>query len=107
MLKLQADKMKNAIARAKAIHPRVRVIDSANRIYSVSGSNGGEYTVRFVVVNGLKLADCNCASGRRAQMCFHVASAAPVNIAVQSMRRENPTPAESQASGSLAALTEP
>src|SRR4030095_7365681 len=97
MLKLQADKMKNAIARAKAGRRRVSVIDAANRIYSVSGSNGGEYTVRFVVVNGFEMANRNFAAGRRAQMWFPGASAAPVNIAVQSMRRENPTPAESQA----------
>jgi uncharacterized Zn finger protein len=97
MLKLQRDKMTNAIARAKQVHPRVRVIDAANRVYAVSGSNGGEYAVKFHVINGEKFSECDCAAGRKAQMCYHVASAAVVNIAVQSMRQQNPTPAESQA----------
>lgn len=98
MLKLEADKMQKAIERAKAVHPKVRVISADNRTYGVTSSDGKrEYTVKFVVANGLKLAQCDCAAGRKAQMCFHVASAAPVNIAVQSQRQQNPTPAESQA----------
>lgn len=83
MLKLEADKMKKAIERAKAVHPKVKVVNASERTYAVSGSKGGSYTVRFVVVNGMKLAECDCAARG---MCYHIASAAAVNIAVQSMR---------------------
>src|SRR5215510_12363699 len=88
--------MQKEIERAKAIRPRVRVINADERTYSVTGSRGGAYTVRFVVANGLKLAECDCAAGRQEMMCFHVASAAQVNVMVQSMRKSAP-PADEHA----------
>jgi len=87
MIKLEPNKMQKAIERAKAVRPRVTVINADDRIYSVTGSRGGAYTVKFVVANGLKLAECDCAAGRQEMMCFHVASAAQVNVMVQSMRK--------------------
>ena len=94
MIKLEPNKMQKAIERAKAVRPRVRVINASERIYSVTGSRGGSYTVKFVVANGLKLAECDCAAGRQEMMCFHVAAAAQVNVMCQSMRRQAaPAPA--------------
>src|SRR5215470_13913454 len=87
MIKLETNKMQKAIERARAIRPRVRVINADERIYSVTGSHGNAYTVKFVIANGLKLAECDCAAGRQEMMCFHVAAAAQVNVMVQSMRR--------------------
>src|SRR5262249_47000584 len=92
MIKLQTNKMQRAIERAKAVRPRVTVISADERTYSVSGSRGNQYTVRFVVVGAKKLAECDCAAGRQEMMCFHIAAAASVNIAVQSMRRAAPAP---------------
>ena len=88
MIKLESNKMQKAIERAKAVRPRVRVISADERTYSVTGSKGNTYTVKFVVVNGLKLAECNCAAGQASMMCYHVAGAAQVNVMVQSMRRQ-------------------
>ncbi|MGE0128058.1 MAG: hypothetical protein AB7U82_08260 [Blastocatellales bacterium] len=85
--------MTKAIERAKAIRPRVRVISADARTYSVTGSKGDVYTVKFAVANGLKLAECDCKAGQRGQMCFHVAAAASINIAVQSQRQAAPAPA--------------
>src|SRR5262249_37367372 len=85
MIKLESNKMQRAIDRAKAARPRVRVISADERTYSVTGSKGNTYTVKFVVVNGLKLAECNCAAGQASMMCYHVAGAAQVNVMVQSM----------------------
>ena len=85
MIKLEADKMTKAIERAKAARPRVRVISAAERTYSVIGSKGDAYTVRFAVANGHKLAECDCPARG---LCYHIAAAASVNIAVQSMRRQ-------------------
>ena len=87
MIKLEPNKMQKAIERAKAVRPRVTVLSADERIYSVTGSRGGAYTVKFVVANGLKLAECDCAAGRQEMMCFHVAAAAQVNVMCQSMRR--------------------
>ena len=60
MIKLESNKMQKAIERAKAVRPRVTVINADDRTYSVTGSKGNRYTVRFVVVNGMKLAECDC-----------------------------------------------
>ncbi len=88
MIKLENnDKMRKAIARAKAVHPRVKWL--GERTYTVSSSDGQRlYTVRFVVANGHKLAECNCAAGQSEQLCYHVAAAASVNIAVASIHRQ-------------------
>jgi uncharacterized Zn finger protein len=85
MIRLEISKMTKAIERAKTVRPRVRVINADERTYAVTGSRGDVYTVRFAVANGHKLASCDCpAKG----ICYHVAAAASVNIAVQSMRRQ-------------------
>src|SRR5262249_25769182 len=101
MIKLESRTMTKAIARAKAVRPRVRVVSADERVYSVTGSKGDAYTVKFVVVNGLKLAECDCLAGQREQLCYHIAAAAAVNIAVQSMRRQgtqSPAPVSPRAS---------
>jgi len=87
MIKLEPATMTKAIERARRVRPRVRVISADERAYSVTGSKGDAYTVRFAVANGLKLAECSCKAGERDQMCFHVAAAAQVNVMVQSQRR--------------------
>jgi len=97
MIKLQADKMTKAIERSKAQHPRVRVVSASERTYSVTGSQGNAYTVKFVVVNGLRLGECDCPAGRREQVCYHLASAAQVNVMTQSMRQGASVPAVSYA----------
>jgi hypothetical protein len=96
MIKLESGNLTKAIERAKAVRPRVRVINSNERTYSVTGSKGDVYTVRFVVVDGKKLAECDCKAGQSNQVCYHVAAAAQVNIIHQSMKRQaasTPAPA--------------
>ena len=96
MLRLEIEKMRNAIAKAKKMRPRVTVVDAANRIYSVFVLSG-RYTVKFAVANGHKLGDCNCKGAQAGFICYHIAAAASLNIAVHSMREDNPTPGESSA----------
>jgi len=91
MLKLTNESMANAIERAKTERMKVRVINADARTFAVT-SKGKTYTVRFVVANGHKLGSCDCAARTH---CKHLAAAASLNIAVQSMRQ--PTPAESKA----------
>ena len=91
MLNLEPKKMQKAIERAKAIHPKVKPISVTDRTYAVTGSKGDTYTVKFVVVNGLRLAECNCAAGRKGMMCYHVSAAAAVNMGLQGMRAAEPT----------------
>lgn len=84
MIKLETKSMSKAIERAKAVHPKVRVISAADRVYAVTGRAGNNYTVRFAVAGGHKLGSCDCPARG---MCYHIAAAASVNIAVQSMRQ--------------------
>ena len=87
MIKLEQQKMTNAIKRAKQVRPFVKWL--GERRFSVTSSDKlTRYTVSFVVVNGHKLAECDCRAGRDGMLCFHVAAAAAVNIAVQSTRRQ-------------------
>ena len=85
MIRLEREKMQKAISRAKVIHPKVRMI--GERTYAVTGSTGSNYTVRFAVVDGMKLAECNCKAGSEGQVCFHLAAAASANIIIQALRR--------------------
>ena len=78
--------MANAIAHAKQVHPRVKWL--GGRRYAVSNSNGQRvYAVSFAVLNGVKLGECECKAGQAGMMCFHLAAAAAVNIAIQSQRK--------------------
>lgn len=88
MIKLErGDKMNKAIERAKAVRPFVKWL--GERTYTVSSRDGQRvYTVRFVVANGHKLAECNCKAGEAGMLCYHIAAAAAVNIAVASIRQQ-------------------
>lgn len=87
MIELEAKSMTSAIARAKTVRPKVRVINADNRTYVVYGSRGDAYIVRFAVENGHKLGECDCPAGRRGKLCYHIPCAASLNIAIQSMRK--------------------
>jgi hypothetical protein len=83
MLKLETAKMKNAIARAKAVKPTVRRI--AERTYSVTSTDGSKlHTVTFSVANGLRLGSCTCKAHEAGLLCYHIAAAAALNIALHS-----------------------
>lgn len=92
MLELTNKTMAGAIQRAKAERMKVRALSVDGRTFAVTNGKGKTYTVRFVVANGHKLGSCDCAARTH---CKHMAAAASLNIAVQSMRQ--PTPAESKA----------
>ena len=91
MLKLTNETMAKAIERAKAERMKVRVLSVSERKFAVTNSKGKTYTVRFVVANGSRLGECDCAARTH---CKHMAAAAAINIAVQSGREANPTPGE-------------
>jgi hypothetical protein len=91
MIRLERNKMENAILKAKAVRPRVKFL--ADRTFSVSGSRGNAYTVRFAVANGQRLGECDCPAGQSGHVCYHIAAAAAVNIGIQGMRRQASLPA--------------
>lgn len=86
MIRLEANKMAKAIEKARRLRPRV--IWLGGRDFKVIGASGDSYKVSFAVANGVKLGGCNCAAGQSGMVCYHLASAAQVNIIVQSARRQ-------------------
>jgi hypothetical protein len=86
MIELTRDKMTNAIARAKQIHPFVMVL--GERQFAIESKSTLEtYHIRFFVNGARKLASCTCPAGRKGMVCYHVAAAAAVNIGLQRLRR--------------------
>jgi hypothetical protein len=57
MINLQKANLKNAVEKARKLHPRVSVVSAAARTYSVTGSHGNHYTVHFEIKNGAGRGD--------------------------------------------------
>lgn len=86
--------MQRAVARAKnnSTKTRARVLSVAERLFAIQSANNEKvYTVQFFVNNGKKLATCRnaetgelCKGLNNKTVCYHVATAAGLNIAIRS-----------------------
>ena len=72
-----------AIERAKALHPKVKMISFG--VYSVTGSKGNSYIVRCQRQSIGKVVDCTCNT-RDFTACKHGLAAVSLHIAVARMR---------------------
>ena len=81
--------MDRAIARCKHHHPRVRIVNLAEHTFQVSGTGGDWYTVRLAFPNHLRLAACDCAAGRKRQLCYHAIAALTVARGIKHARTES------------------
>ena len=72
MLKLTQGSMTNAIAKARSVRPKVRVISADNRTYSAYGGRGDACAVRFVVAGANKLGECDDPAGSRGMTRHHI-----------------------------------
>ncbi len=73
--------MQKAIDKARKSKPFVKVLEF--RRYEVRNrQTGATYTVQFDVQGGKRLASCDCKAGQRAQLCYHVASAAGAHVII-------------------------
>ena len=85
MIELTKDKMTNAIAKAKKLHPFVMFL--GERRFAVESKTTLEtYQIRFFVNGNKRLASCTCKAGQEGMVCYHVAAAAAVNIGIQRQR---------------------
>ncbi len=73
--------MGRAIKNAKALHPKVRMIEFGK--YEVSGSTGNSYTVLCYRADGEKIVECNCPSR---VPCKHSAAALALHVHVAARR---------------------
>jgi hypothetical protein len=72
-----------AIENAKALHPKVKMVEFGK--YEVTGSKGNIYTVRCSRQNGQKVVDCSCQT-RDLTACKHGMAAVSLHIAVARQR---------------------
>ena len=70
-----------AIENAKALHPKVRMVEFGE--YEVSGSKGNTYTVLCYRAGDNKIVDCNCPSR---VPCKHSAAALALHVHVAARR---------------------
>lgn len=86
MIALKQDRLKNAIAKARKLRPRVQYLWW--RTYLVTSPNSrNQYLVKFQVTNGQQFGLCTCRAGEVNMPCYHLAAAAAVQIGVATMRR--------------------
>ncbi len=70
-----------AIDNAKALHPKVRMIEFGE--YQVTGSTGNTYTVLCYRAGDNKIVDCNCPAR---VPCKHSAAALQVHVYMAARR---------------------
>jgi hypothetical protein len=74
------------IERARQLKPFVRV--RGFRWYEVKSSDGRQvYTLHFYHANGRRLAECTCKGHERGFLCYHIAGAAAVHVALARLRQ--------------------
>lgn len=82
------EQLARAIERAKKVKPFVRV--RGWRWYEVTSSDGTKvYTVHFwesINGSGRILGECNCKGGEHGFICYHLAGAVAVHLAMVRMR---------------------
>ena len=98
MIALKQDKLKNAIARAKKLHPRVDYLWWRTHLVT-SPNSRNQYLVKFQVTDGQQFGLCTCKAGEVNMPCFHLAAAASVQIGVVAMRRAAQTSSDSPGLG--------
>ena len=79
MIQLTADNLKNAVAKAKATKPKVRVIEF--RRYEVTNGDGITYTVRLTKIGGKPHGDCDCVATK---VCYHIAASLDIHLVLAS-----------------------
>jgi uncharacterized Zn finger protein len=80
---LETTELDRAIQKAKALHPKVRMIRFGE--YQVSGSKGNNYTVKCYRFFGEKVIDCTCRT-KDGVACKHGVSALILHLHVAATR---------------------
>lgn len=77
--------LKNAIAKARTVKPRVRV-EQFGRYAVTNKATGATYVVTCEKRDGKRFASCTCKAGERGTPCFHLAAAVGVHIVLAADR---------------------
>ncbi len=76
--------LEKAIAKARSIKPRVRMI--AFGVYAVKGATGN-YTVKMERVGDEKQVLCDCKGGMRGLVCYHGTAALELHSTIAKHRQ--------------------
>lgn len=69
--------LENAVAKAKTLKPRVKVLDFGK--FEVAGSKGKTYTVTYQFNSAGELViDCDCDGGKKGLACYHAAACSTI-----------------------------
>ncbi len=74
-----ADKLENAINKARTVKPRVAI----NKFGSYTVTNkqtGATYEVSCMKRDGKRFAGCTCKAGERGNACYHIAAAVSAHL---------------------------
>ncbi len=80
-----ADKLQNAINKARTVKPRVRVNQFGSYIVS-NKETGASYTVECTKRDGKRFAHCTCKAGERGNACYHIAAAVSAHLQLAAER---------------------
>jgi hypothetical protein len=83
MFSLETANIEKAITNAKALHPKVKMLEFGT--YEVTGSRENTYTVRCYRKAGEKIVECSCAT-RPGVACKHGMAACSLHIAMAAQR---------------------
>ena len=83
MFAIETTDLSRAIQNAKALHPKVRMVNFGK--YTVTGSKGNEYTVKCYKLFGEKVIECNCRT-KDGVACKHGVAALPLHLHVAAQR---------------------
>ena len=80
-----ADKLQNAINKARTVKPRISVNQFGS--YTVSNkATGATYTVECAKRDGKRFAHCTCKAGIRGNACYHIAAAVSAHLQLAAER---------------------
>jgi len=83
MFNLETTRLEKAIQNAKALHPKVKMIQFGS--YQVSGSRGNTYTVKCYRLFGEKIVECSCPT-KEGVACKHGVAAVTLHLHVAAQR---------------------
>jgi hypothetical protein len=80
------EEMQNAIAKAKEVKPLVQLTSIYRQYVVTNRQKGSRYFVNFFVEGGKRYGGCQCKAGQNHKLCYHIAAAAGVHVAIASAR---------------------
>jgi uncharacterized Zn finger protein len=83
------EQMRTAIQRAKDVRPVVRLTSIYRQYIVENRAKKTRYYVNFFVEGGKRYAGCQCKAGKHNMLCYHIAAASAVHLAIARQRKSH------------------